>query len=145
MAITTIFILIETLFTLKKIQLHKSNFFGFISMSFILITILIHIYIYTYLSEMFLSLYSTELLSRVQLLFMLIPLILATTLLNQIAKTSERNFKLDYSKGKVLNYVDLFLRTATFTLLIMHVILLIFPDFMEKIIVFHRYTLSYIF
>ena len=54
---------------------------------------------------MFTFFYHVEILSRVQLLFVLIPISIGISLMKSIANNSDRNFKQDYSKGIVTNFI----------------------------------------
>lgn len=140
-SIGLIFTLIEAFF-FRNVQLNKSKFYAPIGLIFIILTIVSHVLIYSYLARIFSSLYSTVILTRWQLLLMLIPLFIGISLLNSIAKHSERNFEIDYSRGKIINFIQTFLNVAMLTLLALQVVLLFVPSVIKNLISFYGYILG---
>lgn len=140
--IALMFSLIEVAVTLKKIQLHKSSFYSSLVLILFIITLFSNVFIYTYLLQMFTSFNHVETLSRIQLLFMLIPILTGVSLMKSIANTSDRNFKQDYSKGIVTDYISGYIYFGIMILVLLQIILLIAPSLMKYLLFFYNYLLG---
>lgn len=140
--IALLFTLIEIAVTLKKIQLHKSSFYSSLILILFIITLFSNIFIYTYLLQKFTSFNNVEILSRIQLSYMLIPLFTGISLMRHSANTSKRNFKQDYSKGIVTDFISGFINFGVMILIILQIILLIAPSLMKFLIVFYNFILE---
>lgn len=126
----------------KEIQLHKSGFYSSILLIFFVLTFFLNVLIYTYLLKMFVSFNNVEILSRVEILFILIPLSLGISLMKSIANTSKRNFKQDFSKGIITNFIYGYISFGIVILIILQIILLIAPSVMKNLIIFYNYFLG---
>ena len=140
--IALLFTLIEIRLTLKQIQLHKSSFYSSMLLVLFILTLFSNVLIYTYLIKMFTFFYHVEILSRVQLLFVLIPISIGISLMKSIANNSDRNFKQDYSKGIVTNFISGYINFGIMILIILELILLISPSIMKYLILFYNYILG---
>ena len=138
--IALLFTLIEIRLTLKQIQLHKSSFYSSMLLILFILTLFSNVLIYTYLIKMFTFFYNVETLSRVQLLFVLIPISIGISLMTSIANTSDRNFKQDYSKGIVTNFISGLINFGIMILMILELILLIAPSLMKYLMLFYNYV-----
>ena len=138
--IALLFTLIEIRLTLKQIQLHKSSFYSSMLLILFILTLFSNVLIYTYLIKMFTFFYNVETLSRVQLLFVLIPISIGISLMTSIANTSDRNFKQDYSKGIVTNFISGLINFGIMILMILELILLIAPSLMKYLMLSYNYV-----
>ena len=134
-----IFTLIEAFFLQKKIVLNQSNLYVILIIIIFLSSIVLNVLIYTRLTIMFASLNHTEVLTRMQLLLMLIPLFLGISLMNSIANHSERNFEPNYSQGKIKTFIPGYINLGLLAMIVLQVILLIAPSVMKNLIVFYNY------
>ncbi len=141
-SIALLFTFIEIRLTLKQIQLHKSSFYSSMLLILSILTLFLNVLIYTYLLKTSTIFYQVEILSRVQLLFMLIPLLTGISLIKSIANTSDRSFKQDYSKGIVTNYISGYINFGVAILIILQIILLIAPSLMKYLMLFYNYLLA---
>ena len=141
-SIALLFTFIEIRLTLKQIQLHKSNFYSSMLLILSILTLFLNVLIYTYLLKTSTIFYQVEILSRVQLLFMLIPLLTGISLIKSIANTSDRSFKQDYSKGIVTNYISGYINFGVAILIILQIILLIAPSLIKYLMLFYNYLLG---
>lgn len=140
--IALMFTLIEIRLVIKQIQLFKSSFYGSMSLLLFVLTLFLNVLIYTYLLKMFTFFDNAETLSRVQLLFMLIPLLIGISLMKSIANYSDSNFKQDFSKGIVTNYISGYINFGVMILIILQIVLLIAPSLMKYLIIFYNYLLG---
>lgn len=140
--IALLFTFIEIRLTLKQIQLQKSNFYINMLMALFILAFFSNVLIYTYLIKMFAFFYNVEILSRVQLLFVLIPVLIGMSLMTSIANTSDRSFKQDYSKGIVTNFISGLINFGIMILMILEIVLLIVPGFMKYLMLFYNYILG---
>ena len=134
--------LTEMLLVHKKIQLHKSGFYSSMLLILFVLTFFLNVLIYTYLLKMFVSFNNVEILSRVEISFILIPLSLGISLMKSIANTSKRNFKQDFSKGIITNFIYGYISFGIVILIILQIILLIAPSIMKNLIIFYNYFLG---
>lgn len=132
----------EMLLIRKQIQLHKSGFYSSMLLIIFVLTLFLNVLIYTYLLKMFISFNNVEILSRVEILFILIPLSIGISLMKSIANTSERNFKQDFSKGIITNFISGYISFGIVILIILQIILLIAPSVMKNLIIFYNYLLG---
>ena len=126
----------------KEIQLHKSSFYGSMLLILFVLTLFLNVLIYTYLLKTSAIFYQVEILSRVQLLFMLIPLLTGISLIKSIANTSDRSFKQNYSKGIITNYISGYINFGVAILIILQIILLIAPSLMKYLMLFYNHLLG---
>lgn len=134
-----LFSLIEILIKVKKIQLHKSSFFSGIVLILFIITLFSNVFIYTYLIKNFILFYHVETLSRIQLLFMIIPLLVGISLMSSIANNSDRNFRQDFSNGIISNNISGFIKFGIMILILLQIVLLIAPSLIKYLIIFYDY------
>ncbi len=138
----TIFTLIEAFLLQKKVLLNQSKFYTTVILVLYLLSVVLHILIYTRLTIMLASLNHTEVLSRIQLLLALIPLFLGISLMTAIANHSERNFEPNFSKGQIKTFIPAFINFGLLTLIVLEVVLFIAPSVMKNLIVFYNYFLE---
>ena len=140
--IALIFTFIEIRLTIKQIQLHKSNFHINLILILYAITLFSNIFIYSYLIKQFTLYYQVEILTRVQLIFLFIPILIGISLMKSIANNSDRNFKQDYSKGIVTNYISGYINFGVLILIILQVVIIIAPSLMKYLILLNNYLLG---
>lgn len=135
----TMFTLLEVFLLMKKEKLNHSKFYTTAIFVSFLSSIVLNILIYTRLTIMLASINHTELLTRMQLLLMLIPLFLGISLMTAIANHSERSFEPNFSKGQIKTFIPGIINFGLLTLIILQVVLLISPNVMKNLIVFYNY------
>lgn len=134
--------LTELILVHKQIQLHKSGFYSGMLIILFILTLFLNVLIYTYLIKMFTSFNQVEILSRMQLLFMIVPISIGISLMKSIANTSERNFKQDFSKGIITNFIPAYINFGVMILIILQVIFIIAPSVIKYLIFFYNYLLG---
>ncbi|MGL2992943.1 hypothetical protein [Flavobacterium sp. TSSA_36] len=128
---------IEMFFKRKEIPLYKSNFYTYSRIILQIANFILHVLLYAYLVKTFGAFYGTEILSRKQLLFLFIPLLIGISLMIAIAKESDRKFKPDFSNQNITNSVSAFIDSGLLTLVVLQLILLFFPSTIKYVASFY--------